>query len=149
MSIFEEFDRMVDVKALAEEVEKAGDSIIYKDVPDGKYEVKIEKMEMKLTKDNTKMMLSVWFKILTGEMQGQRLFMNQVLMEQPGVGAAVRFLKSLGSSQEVVFRTYTQFNDLVMNIMEEIDGKYEYCLEYGHNKNGYGTFKIDEIYELE
>ena len=36
-NLFDEFDRMIDTKALAEEVKNSTDTPVYKDVPDGEY----------------------------------------------------------------------------------------------------------------
>lgn len=149
-NIFDEFDKMVDTKALAEEVKNSADAPVYKDVPDGEYEVKIDKMEIKPTKDNTKLMLSVWFKIIgQSEFKGQMIFMNRVIMEAFGLHQANDFLRSLDSGIEIEFVNYKQYANLVMDVMEAIDGKFEYALKYGHNNKGYGTFEIEEVYELE
>lgn len=36
----------------------------------------------------------------------------------------------------------------LMDIAEEIDGKYEYGLDYGENSKGYNTFKIVDVFEV-
>ena len=46
------------------------------------------------------------------------------------------------------FKTYGQYNDMIMDMMESIDGSLEFLLEYGKNKKGYNTFKIKEVYEV-
>ena len=79
---FDKIDRSVDLKGLPADVEDAkknggGD---FPTIPAGKYEVKLESMEIKGTKaDPNRPMLAVSFKILSGEFKNQRLFMNRVL----------------------------------------------------------------------
>ena len=79
---FDKIDRSVDLKGLQADVEDAkknggGD---FPTIPAGKYEVKLESMEIKGTKaDPNRPMLAVSFKILSGEFKNQRLFMNRVL----------------------------------------------------------------------
>ena len=59
---FSAFDNKVDLAALQKEVEEAKNSD-FGDVPDGKYIVGIEKMEIKLTKAQDKLMIVVQCKI--------------------------------------------------------------------------------------
>ena len=33
------------------------------------------------------------------------------------------------------------------DIMEEINGRYEYQLNYSKDKNGYSAFKIEKVFE--
>ena len=79
---FDKIDRTVDLKGLQADVEDAkknggGD---FPTIPAGKYEARVESMEIKGTKaDPNRPMLAVSFKILSGEYKNQRLFMNRVL----------------------------------------------------------------------
>ena len=34
-----------------------------------------------------------------------------------------------------------------MDIFEEVDGTLEFLLNYGTNKRGYHTYKIEDVYE--
>ena len=78
---FSKIDRTVDLKGLQADVEEAkknsgGD---FPTIPAGKYEVRVETLEVKGTKaDPNRPMLAVSFKILSGEFKNQRLFMNRV-----------------------------------------------------------------------
>ena len=59
-----------------------------------------------------------------------------------------KFLRSLDVNDTVEFKTYGQYNDMIMDMMESIDGSLEFLLEYGKNKKGYNTFKIKDVYEV-
>ena len=148
-SIFEAWNQAVDTEKLKKEVEEAAaGSTNYEEVPIGEYEVSIEKMELVATKETGKPMLSVWFNILTGEHKGQKIFMNQVITQGFQIHIANEFLRSLDSGIDVDFDgDYEHYNNTILDVMEAIDKKLEYMLDYGENKKGYNTFKIKEVFE--
>ena len=148
-NLFDDFDKMIDTKALAEEVKNSSDTPVYKDVPDGEYEVKIDKMELVATKETHKPMVSAWFKIVSGDLKGQLIFMNQVVDEAFKIHIVNDFLRSLSTDKEIEFVNYKQYGNLLMDVMEDIDGRFEYGLSYTHNRKGYAVFEIKEIFELE
>jgi len=148
-NLFAEFDKAVDVKALAEDVKNSSDSPVYKDVPDGDYEIKVEKLELVATKETHKPMVSGWFRILSGEYKGQLIFMNQVVDEAFKIHLVKQFLISLDTELDIDFESYTQFGNLLMDVMEKIDGKLEYGLKYSHNRKGYATFEITDVFAVD
>ena len=148
-NLFDDFDKMIDTKALAEEVKNSSDTPVYKDVPDGEYEVKIDKMELVATKETHKPMVSAWFKIVSGDLKGQLIFMNQVVDEAFKIHIVNDFLRSLSTDKEIEFVNYKQYGNLLMDVMEDIDGRFEYGLSYTHNRKGYAVFEIKEVFELE
>jgi len=148
-NLFAEFDKAVDVKALAEDVKNSSDSPVYKDVPDGDYEIKVEKLELVATKETHKPMVSGWFRILSGEYKGQLIFMNQVVDEAFKIHLVKQFLISLDTELDIDFESYTQFGNLLMDVMEKIDGKFEYGLKYSHNRKGYATFEITDVFVVD
>ena len=127
---FSKIDRSVDLKGLQADVEEAkknggGD---FPTIPAGKYEVRLESMEIKGTKaDPNRPMLAVSFKILTGEYKNQRIFMNRVLLGTKNdanmIKSAEGWLASLDSGVSTVFEDYKQFNQVVLDVAEAIDGK--------------------------
>lgn len=148
-NIWDEFDRAIDTKALAEDVKKGGESPVYKEVPVGEYEVSVEKMELVKSKSG-RPMVSIWFKIISeGEYKGSLLFWNQVVDQQVGIGIMNKFLRSLESGVDVEFETYRQYGNMIMDIHEAISGRLEYALKYSKNKKDYSVFEITEVYELE
>lgn len=147
-NIWDEFDKAIDTKALADEVKNSADSPTYREVPEGTYEVTIDKLELVKSKGG-KPMGTVWFKILTGEYKGSRIFMNQVIMESFQIHIFNEFLRSLDSGIDIDFVSYKQYGNMLMNIAEAIDGKLEYALKYSTNNKGYPVFEIEEIFEVE
>lgn len=147
-SVWEKFDEMIDTKALKEEVEKASEQGDFPEVPHGTYEVKIEKLELVESKSG-KPMMTCWMKIIDGQYKGQRLFYNQVLHVGFGIHKANEFLRSLESGLDIEFENFKQYNDLLLDVHEAIDGKLEYAVKYGEDRKGFNTFEIVEVFDAE
>src|SRR5690554_3129234 len=149
MDIWAKFDQMVDTEGLKKDVkEVAENKIDYKEVPEGRYEVKIEKMELRQSKTG-RPMVTFWFKILEGEYENQYIFWNQVVDMGFGLHKVNEFLRSLDSGLEVQFENFTQYGNLLLDIHEAISGKLEYGLKYSKNSKGYVEFEITYVFELE
>lgn len=147
-NIWDQFDNAIDTKALADEVKNSADSPSYREVPEGTYEVAVEKLELVSSK-NGKPMGTIWFKVLTGEYKGSRIFYNQVLEQAFQVHMFNEFVRSLDSGVNVEFTSYRQYGEMLMNVAEAIDKKLEYGLVYGKNNKDYPTFEIEEVFEVE
>lgn len=167
-NIFAQWDS-ANLEGIQKDVQEAAENgKKFDEVPLGTYEVSIEKMELKSTKvdknsDDPKKrtarpMVSVWFNIVEGKFKGQKIFMNQVIdpaSEHCGlqIHNTNEFLRSLIKECEnapvVEFKSFAQYNDLIMDIHELIADSFEYSLKYGQTKKGYSTFDILKIYALE
>ncbi|WP_343120898.1 DUF669 domain-containing protein [Intestinimonas butyriciproducens] len=151
---FSKIDRTVDLKGLQADVEEAkknsgGD---FPTIPAGKYEVRVETLEVKGTKaDPNRPMLAVSFKILSGEFKNQRLFMNRVLYgtknDKNMIASAIGFLEKLDSGVPISFNGYEPFRQLVLDVAEAIDGKLEYAVDYDDSR--FNSITIDEVFEVE
>ena len=151
---FSKIDRTVDLKGLQADVEEAkknsgGD---FPTIPAGKYEVRVETLEVKGTKaDPNRPMLAVSFKILSGEFKNQRLFMNRVLYgtknDRNMIASAIGFLEKLDSGVPISFNGYEPFRQLVLDVAEAIDGKLEYAVDYDDSR--FNSITIDEVFEVE
>lgn len=152
MSIFDKWNKSVDVDGLAKdtkEVEQNGGTGDYEDVPVGTYEVKIEKMELKESSKGDPMFVA-WFRILNGKYENNLLFMNQVITQGFQIGQVNKFLRALDAvEQEIEFKDYGQYNDLILDIAEAIDGNFEYLVEYKKSKKDFPIYTIKEVYELD
>ena len=155
---WDKFDKQVDVEALEEDVkeveENGGGGFV--EIPDGEYEVAVEKMELTQSKKGDPM-LTIWFEILEGEFEGQRIFYNRVMQPQNerAFGLQVHqnneMLRALWDCEkdDVKFTGFADYADLVLDIHEDIDDKFEYLLEKSTNDSGYDEYKILEVYEVE
>lgn len=148
---FSKFDKNVDLEGLKNDVEEAenNEGGNYKEVPHGDYEVSIKKMELGQSKKGEPMFIC-WFKILEGEFKNSMLFMNQVVTQGFQISIVKHFLQDLtdGLDVDVIFESYSQFNDLILDIAEKLEDEREFLIEYGERK-GYSTFKVNEVYNLD
>lgn len=153
------FDKKVDLEALAadvQEVEENGGGGDFEPLPDGQYEVAIEKLELTESKKGDPM-LTIWFRIVEGDYEGQRLFYNKVMQPQndKAFGFQVHqnneMLRALWDCEkdDVKFTSFGEYADLVLDIHEDIDGQFEYLLSKETDKNGFDQFKILEVFEVE
>ncbi|MBE1302904.1 DUF669 domain-containing protein [Clostridium botulinum] len=149
-NIWDKFDKNIDVEGLkADAKEAANNNSDFKEVPHGEYEVEVNKLELRESKKGDPM-LSIWFKILTGEYKGSLIFYNQVLSSGFGLHKANEMLRSLDSGVEVEFESFSKYNDMLMDMAEAIDGKLEYQLSYTANKknNKFSEYEIKDIFEV-
>lgn len=121
----------------------------YEKVPYGVYEVAIENMELTLSKSN-KPMVKVCFKIVSQKEHGRLIFYNQLVDTGAKINIFSQFLKSLKTNEKIVFEDLNQYAELIKKVLNSTDIlKLEYQLNYGVNKNGYDTYKIEEVFQCE
>lgn len=148
--MFDLEDIIASVKDIENNSKKDGD---FPEVPVGRYEVKIEKIELASTQ-NGKPMGKVMMRIVEGDYKKQCLFYNQVLVGTDkntnqltayGIHKFNQFLKSLDSGLTIEFKDFKQYEDLLLDIAEEVE-KLTYLIEYS-KVNDFATYKVKEIYE--
>lgn len=142
----------VDYKSLNEQIKDAkenGGTGNYSELEAGTYTCKVEKLEIKPTKDG-RPMLSAMFRIVEGEHKKQCLFFNRVLYGTKNDGnminSAIGWLESLEPSEdiEVGFETYDQFEELVLDIAEDIA---ELTYEVAYDPDAFNNISIEDVYE--
>lgn len=153
MGNWSKFNEQVDLKTLrdeAEEIKKNGGTGDYPEIEKGTYHGKFEKLEIKATKDG-RPMLSAMFRITEGERKKSCLFMNRVLFGTKNdanmIASAEGWLESLEPSEDigpVIFENYDQFEDLVLDIAEDI-AELEYDVYY--DPDAFNSVHIEEVYE--
>lgn len=147
-NIWDKFDKAVDTEGLAKDVKEAAENgASYKEVPHGSYEVSIEKLEL-VESSKGDPMVTVWFKVLTGDYKGSLIFMNQVITQGFQIHIINEFLRSLDTGVDIEFVTYKQFGNLLMDVMEKVDGNLEFALNYTQGKKGFSKYEIEEVFEV-
>ena len=58
-------------------------------------------------------------------------------------------LRSMDTGVDIEFVTYKQYGNLLMDVMEAIEGNLEFALSYKEGKKGFSTYEITEVFELE
>lgn len=145
---FSKFDKAVDLDGLKKDIEDSKENTgNFKEVPLGKYEVAVDKMELTESKKGDPM-VSIWFKIISGEYKNSRLFFNQVITQGFQIHIVNELLRSMDTGLEgIEFESYSQYGQMLMDIHEAVDGQLEFAIEYGENK-GFKTFEITEVFEV-
>lgn len=153
---WDKFDKAVDVDEIKKDIKDAEDnSGDYPEIPDDIYEVSVAQMELKESKKGDPM-LSIRYKIESGEYKGSLIFYNGVM--QPNgqyVGLQIHnndeMLRSLKvfEDDEIEFTGFNDYADLIMDIAEEVvdNEDYHYKLEQTTNKKN-SDFKDLKILEL-
>lgn len=152
-NIWKKFNKAINTEDLKKDVvEAAENSGEYEDVPRGTYEVAVEKMELKESKKGNPV-VSIWFNVVSDKCKGQKIFFNQVITQGFQIHIVNELLRKLleedNAAWEIEFEDYEQYGNLLMDVMEAIENKFEYGLKYGENKKGYSTYEITEVFVLD
>ena len=150
--MFAKFNQMMDVAGLQKDVEQAASNTgDFVEVPKGDYEVKVTKIELGATGEQSKTpgmpMAKVWYEIVAGEFKGQKIFQNQMLTTGFGIHKMNELLNSLETGIGIVFENFEQYAALFEQVFAEIDGRAEYALAYGENNKGFATYTITERFQ--
>lgn len=150
---YSEFDDVVDIDAIMEEIKEAEEEtpMEYVDVPAGTYEVKITKLELAKS-SNGNPMIKGRFKVLAGDFKGQTIFYNQVVTQGFQIVLANKFLASLETGLDITFekveKPYIPYAELIEEVYRACRGKKEFALKYGQNDKGFNTFEILEVFPV-
>ena len=160
---FSKFDNSVDIKAIEEA--KANPPQGDFDTPAGNYVVRIEKMELKATKDG-RPMFSVMMRVVeAGENATEAvteylshfkakkpcLFMNRVIYGTKNdanmIASVLGWLDKLETETKAEFKNYSQFADNVLDIFEEVADAIELDVTYDADK--FNSIEINEVFDID
>lgn len=153
---FSAFDEKLDLDAFSKELEAAKQNAAedYPEVPAGKYTVKIERMEIRLTK-NQEPMFSAMCRIIEGDHKKQCVFFNRKIYgnretdkwnDAKAVQTVISWLDHLETETIPEFKSYSQFNECVLDIFDECE-EYGLELKIDYDPDGFNPIKILEVYE--
>lgn len=158
MSIFEKYADKINVDELKASQKEIQDSTNgdYEEVPVGKYEVKVEKLECKTAKTSGNFMVSIWFRIVTGKFEKSIIFYNGTFHQDFMRHRVAKMLSDLLDDGDrapeinLILKTnnLATINDFCMDVHESIDGRLEYLLDYGMSK-GFNTYSIEEVFDAQ
>lgn len=148
---FEKWNKEFGGKAAVESLKEAKKNE-FREVPEGTYVCKLEKLELTESK-KAKPMVSAMFRIKEGEYKKQCLFYNGVMVANDPtksgycIHMVLDFLKSLNlfDDSEIDFNgDYAAFNELLLDLAEEAEG---YKFEVNSEKDGeYNRLSIVDTY---
>lgn len=154
---FAKFDKMINKDELKEQMDKAPE---YDDVPKGVYVADIKAMEVKPTKNQDKLMLSVQMQITetinAPKKQDKRyVFFNRVICgnkntEKWNDGIAIKGVISwvenlLEDDDHIEFKNYSQFAEDILDIFQEICPVISVKIDY--DPDAFNPITILEVYD--
>lgn len=154
---FNKFDQMVDQKELKKQMEATPE---YDDVPKGTYMVVIDKMEIKPTKAQDKLMLAVQMGITETieapkKQDKRKIFFNRVICgnrttERWSDGAAIKGViswveKLLDEGDTIEFKNYSQFADEILDIYQDICPQISLKVDY--DPDAFNPITIVEVFD--
>lgn len=150
-NIFAKWKNTVDVEGLKKDFENAksntGSASDRVEVPHGTYEVAVEKLELKESKKGDPM-VSIWFKVLAGEYEGQIIFYNKLMTRGFWIHQNVELVRALESGVVVDFEDFEPFHNILCEVHDAIKAEgLEYALEYSKNSKGFDEYKIVEVFQ--
>ena len=143
------FDNKVDVEELNHDLDELNEGGDFEELPDGKYEVSLDSLEMKPTKQKGYPMLAARFTVIEGEFKKRKIFVNQVIImgdqnDKYRVNTANKLLKGLDSGLTVEFKGLRDYEKLIDAVADKCVDE-EYLLEM-ETKKGFTNYKILEHY---
>lgn len=152
MDDFSKFDSMVDLNELSKQIEEAKKNTSdFPEVKKGEYRVKLHKLELGKTKDQ-RPCVKGQFKILEGEFKNSLVFYNRAIYGTKNDGnmiaSAIGFLNSLEPTEDVgpiVFQSYSQFADLLLDVAEDCADELEYMIKY--DPDAFNSISIVKVFE--
>jgi len=160
MSIFDEFDKKVDLNKINEQKKEAAENTNdYEDVPAGKYITKIENMELGTTKDK-RPMFKVQMRLVEGcgdkeeaflskyKNKKPCIFLNRVIFGTKNDGAMIQsvetWLAKIFPDDPIVFVSYSDFAEQILDAAEDVEG-LEFEVEYDDSK--FNSISIKDVFD--
>ena len=143
------FDKKCDVEGINEDI-KEMDTGDFEEIPVGRYEVRLDSLEMKPTKEKGLPMMVACFTVIEGEYKKRKIFVNQVIYmgdanDKYRVNTANRFLRGLESGLDISFKGIQAYDNLIQAV-EKKCVESEYLIEITEKK-GFRNYSIIEKYE--
>lgn len=154
---FSAFDAKMDPN-LQDDVKNAKE---FADVPNGDYICGIDKMEVKLTKDQKKLMFAVQLSIKENSdgsksnQKGRKIFFNRVISgnrvsenwnDGRAIKSVITWLDKLNTEVVPEFVNYSDFAELVLDIFQEVQNAVE--LDVTYKADDFNPITINEVYDL-
>lgn len=152
---FSKFDTQINSAELSKAIENAAKNTQYekKEVPAGRYEVNLERMEIVPTGGDRpgRPMFSVMMRICSGEYKKWCIFMNRVLYGTKNdanmISSVLGWLRDLEpEADDIGFKNYTQFSELVLDIFEELTEAVIITVDY--DPDAFNNISVVEVVDL-
>lgn len=149
MSNWQNFDLKID-NNLLNDIANASNNGDFEELPLGRYEVKINSMELTQSKKGDPMTKTV-FEVVQSQYKGRYIFKNSVIYKGDRndtwrLKQELDFINSLQPSEAVNFYSFSDFEKQVSNAFADVTSrKLEYLIEI-KEKNNFRTYSVVEVY---
>ena len=150
MSNWQNFDLKIDNNLLNDIANASSNSGEFEELPLGRYEVKINSMELTQSKKGDPMTKTI-FEVVQGQYKGRYIFKNSVIYKGDRNDAwrlkqEIEFINSLQPRNQVNFYSFSDFEKQISNAFYDINSrKLEYLVEI-KEKNNFRTYSVVEVY---
>ena len=150
MSNWQNFDLKIDNTLLNDLANASSNSGDFEELRLGRYEVKINSMELTQSKNSDPMTKTI-FEVVQGQYKGRYMFKNSVIYKGDSKDAwrlkqELNFINSLQPRNEVNFYSFSDFEKQISNAFADINSrKLEYLVEI-KEKNNFRTYSVIEVY---
>lgn len=150
MSNWQNFDLKIDNNLLNDIANASTNSVDFEELPLGRYEVKINSMELTQSKKGDPMTKTI-FEVVQGLYKGRYIFKNSVIYKGDRNDAwrlkqELDFINSLQPRDKVNFYSFSDFEKQVSNAFADVNSrKLEYLIEI-KEKNNFRTYSVVEVY---
>lgn len=154
---FDKFDQMVNQEEIKKQMEAAPE---YDDVPKGKYEAVIDKMEVKETKKGDGLIFSVQLGIIKTidapkKQDKRKIFFNRKIYgnkvsDKWNDGIAIKGViswieKLLDEGDTIEFKNYSQFAEEVLDVFQDICPNIE--IEIDYDPDAFNPITITDVFD--
>ena len=150
MSNWQNFDLKIDNNLLNDIVNASSNNGEFEELPLGRYEVKINSMQLTQSKNGDPMTKTI-FEVVQGQYKGRYMFKNSVIYKGDRNDAwrlkqELNFINSLQPNSQVNFYSFSDFEKQISNAFADINSrKLEYLVEI-KEKNNFRTYSVIEVY---
>lgn len=150
MSNWQNFDLKIDNNLLNDIANASSNSGEFEELPIGRYEVKINSMQLTQSKNGDPMTKTI-FEVVQGQYTGRYAFKNSVIYKGDRNDAwrlkqELTFINSLQPINQVNFYSFSDFEKQISNAFADINSrKLEYLVEI-KEKNNFRTYSVIEVY---
>lgn len=161
MSVFDKFDKEVDLKKIEQQKKDAAEQGDFEAVPAGKYIAKVENMELGLTKKDSRPMFKIQMRLVEGCGDAEEkflskykkkkpcIFMNRVIFGTKNDGSMIAsvetFLNKLGLDKIFVFAGYDDFANEIADAAEACES-LEFEVEYDDSK--FNSISVTDVFDV-
>ena len=150
MSNWQNFDLKIDNTLLNDLANASSNNSDFEELPLGRYEVKINSMALKQSKNGDPMTKTI-FEVVQGQYKGRYMFKNSVIYKGDRNDAwrlkqELNFINSLQPINQVNFYSFSDFEKQISNTFADITSrKLQYLVEI-KEKNNFRTYSVVEVY---